>query len=133
MREVEVVTNRYLSKEFLKEVLEKNGWSITEDKIQGSELLYAHNKKGEHVLEIYLNELDKLGNEIYEEYEREEIDEIKRDSRFSGFTPYYNIVSYFSDCYDDAVDFLYMLKKEGLIVYFRFCDYGELKELRKQL
>lgn len=134
MRDLELVTDRYLTKDWVKEVLIKHGWSCAFEKLKDYDELDIANEKGDYVLQLDLNRQDAKGNEVYGEYyDLEEIDEIKKDPRFSGFAPYYNIVSYYSDCYDYAVEFLYMLKKEGLKVYFRFCDYGKIKELKNQL
>lgn len=130
MRQLEIITNKFLTKEYLQNLFKKNRWSSF---FENHNELHVANKEGGFVLHIYLNRLDVGGKEIYDDdLDPEYIEEEKRKHDFD-FTPYYNLVNYFSDSYDDAVIFLYMLKKEKLTVFFKFCGEGTFEELKEQL
>lgn len=134
MLDLELITDKFLSNELIENMLEKYGWSCILDTPDFPDLLYVKNEKKQNVFWIHLNKIDLNGNELYDDdLDVEEIMEIKKESRFRDFSPYFNFISYFSDSYSYVVEFLYMLKKEGLRVFFRFNGYKDMKELKNQL
>lgn len=127
----EIIRNKFLSKEYLNELLKKNMWYSQK---QIDVVMDVLNKDGKLVLKITINRLVHE-KEIYDYDDEDDIKLIKtKDKQFSKFTPYYNYISFNLDCYDEMTEFLYMLKNDGLRVFYAFDLNGDgMKELKHQL
>ena len=132
--ELEIITDKFISNEYLEDLLKRNSWSCKKEtkKIDGN--VDVFNKEGKLVLIITINRLVH-GKEVYMYDDEDDIKLIKKDDkRFSKFTPYYNYITFKSDCYDEMTEFLYMLKNDGRRVFYAFNLMGDrMKELKHQL